>query len=226
MFPYRKLQLTYFNIHFPAMEHKGLIYTATAIAIIAIMAAIIAFSLRSSETRTIFLDSYPSGAEVWLDGEKVGETPLALDDGFFKSKGFGIENFPLARLFTHNLGYLELAAPEYSAGGKPSQGIRRGRISFVSKPASSAVPKVFDGAKPLNEMGPMRRDIELLLRLPDENRLIAVFNKDRMPQMDPMRKIRADATVFAAPMSDAGVSMSDFKSCRVLPSSDFRARRP
>jgi PEGA domain. len=207
------------------MQHKGLIYTATAIVIFAIMAAMVAFSIRSSDVRTIFIDSYPSGAELWLDGEKLGETPMSLDKIALQRRGFDVGNYPLARLFTHELSYIELSAPEFMKGQEAPSKIKRGKLTFVTKPASQAVPNVFDGAKPLNEFGPRQRDIELFMRLPSEDRIVAVFNKDRIPPMHVDRKISADVTVFSLPLQEPGVPMSDFKSCRVNASSDFRKNK-
>ena len=62
------------------MEHKGLIYTLSGIAVLAVMIGLIAFGLDSGGSRNFVLDSFPSGANVYLNGKFAGKHLFVTDE--------------------------------------------------------------------------------------------------------------------------------------------------
>lgn len=204
------------------MEHKGLINTISAIAIIAFMAGLIAFSLDFNSEPTYVLESYPSGAKVYLNEEEIGTTPLTLAPSFFKGRNIDYGKAPIQRLFMHELGGIELMAPKRGQGEPKPQKLT---LTFRLPPKSERVPGIFDGAAAPNEAAEGPASVEALMYFGRDNRLTAVFNRDRMPPLGSDMNMRADLSVYSAPGSNVEIPMAEYNSFKLRTSSDFRRRR-
>ena len=124
------------------MEHKGLIYTLSGIAVLAVMIALIAFGLDSGGSRNFVLDSFPSGANVYLNGKPAGKTPLLLDADFMRrNKISGYEEAPLLRIFTPNKNGSLLIS---SGAPKNSQKPLASTFTFALPTKHGGIPQVFE----------------------------------------------------------------------------------
>lgn len=195
------------------MQHKGLTYTLSAIFVLAVMMAIIAFSL-SPAARVVRLESYPSGAIVSIDGEPIGKTPLLLDEVFFKRRGVDYEGAPLLRIF-----YPSPEGVLLSGGGSHML------LSFSLPTRAGSVPEIFETTGSAATETPQK--VGAFLSFSDSDRIIVAFDYAKMPRLDFETKALADAIVFA-PASDAvGLQeMGEYKSFKIAQPSSVRIAAP
>lgn len=190
------------------MEHKGLIYTLSGIAVLAIMIGLVAFGLDSGGARNFILETYPTNANVYLNGKKVGRTPLTLDAEFMRRNHIsGYEEAPLLRVFTPKKDGALLISSSFSKNGttkKPQV------MTFALNSKQGNIPQIFDKSKPDAPLEIPQKEIKAFIYFDKADKMIVVFDKDKMPSLLPEQKERANVIWFGSDVS-LGM-MSEYKS--------------
>lgn len=188
--------------------------TACIVGILAGMSAII--SAGTKKERTFLLDSYPSGMTVYFTNngtaQKLGVTPLVIEKNSFAPNKIELDKLPISKVFEHNLHALNFASKD-----------TKFELSFKNIKGAN-VPTQFAAQKTEEKDAPQETlDIEAVIFAPTKDSLIAVFNKDKIPALPLNETENMELSVFSSP-SEAPVPMTEFKSYKNKPSSDFRKK--
>lgn len=190
------------------MEHKGLIYTLSGIAVLAVMIALIAFGLDSGGSRNFVLDSFPSGANVYLNGKPAGKTPLLLDADFMRrNKISGYEEAPILRIFTPNKNGSLLIS---SGVPKNSQKLLSSTFTFALPTKQGGIPQVFEKSAPDAPLEVAQKGMGAFIYFEKTDKMIVVFDSGKMPRLSPEQKERASVIWFGSDVSLG--TMSEYKS--------------
>ena len=187
------------------MEHKGLIYTLSGIAVLAVMIGLIAFGLDSGGSRNFVLDSFPSGANVYLNGKFAGKTPLMLDADFMRRNRIsGYEEAPLLRIFTPNRN------GTLSVSSKNSQKPLVSTFTFALPTKQGGSPQVFEKSASDAPLEVAQKNMGAFIYFEKADKMIVVFNNEKMPRLSPEQKERASVIWFGSDVSLG--TMSEYKS--------------
>lgn len=190
------------------MEHKGLIYTLSGIAVLAVMIGLIAFGLDSGGSRNFVLDSFPSGASVYLNGKLAGKTPLLLDADFMRRNRIsGYEDAPLLRVFTPNRnGTLLVSSADLKNSKKPLNSV----FTFALPTKQGGIPQVFEKSAADAPLEAAQKKMGAFIYFEKSDKMIVVFDNEKMPRLSPEQKERASVIWFGSDVSLG--TMSEYKS--------------
>ncbi len=208
------------------MQHKGLITVISIIFVISVMLALVAYGLKPVSHRTIVLDSFPSGVNVFLDGKDLGKTPIELNEEVLSKFGVEVRKFPLMRLFTHEYEALEFF-PAKITKNEDKINFKAMKFSFISLPKSADIPKNFSAEIieiPDNrDLGRIKTNaLEAVLYFAKADKLIVIFDKSKMPKLGASVLENADFSVFVDSQANPEVAFSDYKSCRIRQKPDLK----
>lgn len=190
------------------MEHKGLIYTLAGTFLIAFFIGLIAFSLDRAE-RVIVLDSVPRGAHVYIDGKEVGKTPYEFRPYFLKKYALDDKNIsPLAKIISpYSDGIAFSSTKTHSPLAVTFTLDGKGALPTMLDKGTSVVVKVAEKVE-----GKM----DFLIMNPAGDRLIAVFEKNRIPKMEESLKLNSEIYAFKGEKEDIAImELSEFKSFKI-----------
>ncbi len=189
------------------MEHKGLTYMVSGIAILAIMIALVAFGLDSGGARNFTLETFPNGANVYLNGTLLGKTPLTLDGSFMRRNHVAsYEDAPLLRIFTPKSDGKLLISSSSSKSKKPSVQT----LTFALSTKQGGIPQIFETSKPSAPLETPQNKMGAFIYFEKTNKMIVVFDNSKMPSLLPEQKERASVIWFGddVPLS----TMASYKS--------------
>lgn len=191
------------------MPHKGLIYTIAIVACLAFFISLIAYSVNTKVPTSFSLDSYPSGAKVYLKGELLGKTPLTLDESFFRKHDVNIDKANIFRLFTPTPKGIEIIQK------KGAKGAIRDRspllLTFEIPTKKGAIPARFSKT---NSPGADYSAAQLRAFVSHDmsNRMIVSFDLDKLAPIDEITKSQAAIVLFVPANRDVPLShMSEYK---------------
>ncbi|MBR6389236.1 MAG: hypothetical protein IKS15_03865 [Opitutales bacterium] len=195
------------------MEHKGLNYTFSVLAVVSIMIAIIAYSLDGGGSRVFILDTFPSKSSVYLNGKPIGQAPVRLDSAFLKRRGIsGIEAAPLLRIFTPRTDGTLLI--ESSGAAKQDSGQAKPPapqvLTFALPTPAGQVPQVFEKATPGAKPEAAQKSMGAFIYFDKTDKMIVVFDHAKMPRLSAEEKERANVLWFGGDIELS--AMAQYKS--------------
>ena len=199
----------------PHMEHKGLNYTFSVLAVVSIMIAIIAYSLDGGGSRVFILDTFPSKSSVYLNGKPIGQAPVRLDSAFLKRRGISrIEDAPLLRIFTPTAGGAVIIEPCGLQNAKPGQAQTTPPapqiLTFALPTPAGQVPQVFEKASPEAKPEAPQKSMGAFIYFDKADKMIVVFDHAKMPRLSAEEKERANVLWFGGDIELS--AMAQYKS--------------
>lgn len=187
------------------MQHKGLIYTLAILTCLAFFISLIGFGLKPSGATSFTIDTYPSGAKIFLDGKLLGKTPFILEKKFFENHDVNLENANIFKIFSPNINGLEIYAAK-----KPIL------LSFALPEKKGFVPERFNQ---ISEKNSEFKTVKPRAFITNDftNKIIVSFDAHRLAPIDPLTKSKSSLTLLIPANEDTPLnSIADYKSFKRL----------
>lgn len=190
------------------MQHKGLIYTLAIVACLVFFISLIGFSVNTKTPTSFTLESYPSGAKVFLKGEFLGFTPLTLDEAFFKKYDVNVKNANIFRLFTPSSKGIEILRKSSGTAVKDRKALI---LTFEIPTKRGAIPARFSKTDSSGaEFSPA--NLRAFVSHEMTNRMIVSFDLDKLAPVDDITKAQASLILFVPANKDVPLThMSEYK---------------
>lgn len=190
------------------MQHKGLIYTLSIIACLAFFISIIGIGLNSKSPTSFAIESYPSGAKVFLNGELLGKTPFTLNENFFKKHNINCDKATIFKLFTPTQNGIEIVPSRIQSSKKGEEHLL---FTFEIPTKKGAIPQRFSETNP-DKAEFKTVKIRAFVSHEFSNRMIVSFDIDKLAPLDAITKSQSTLTLFVPSNKDIALSaMSEYK---------------
>lgn len=190
------------------MQNKGLMYMLAIVACLAFFISLIGFSVNSGAPTSFTLESYPSGAKVFFKGEPLGNTPLKLDEAFFKKHDINAKNANIFKLFTPRPEGIEILQKSAKGAIKDRQ---PALLSFEIPTKTGAIPARFNKT-PSSDAAFKPAKICAFVSHELTGRMIVSFDLDKLAPLDEITKAQATLVLFVPMNREVPLShMSEYK---------------